>query len=169
MSICGIIYSMTAPLRRLRHWRGKGVHSPFMYGVVRNVFLPKQISGPERGLYEESRKRGISRKDAVALQNLYGYCGVDNFMFIDGGGTPLISGRNICIVDSLDAAGAVTETASMLGGTGSVLVWLAGDRNRNKVAAAEKIYEKFHCVMAVRPSMVIMFFDNKLNKQKYII
>lgn len=24
---------------QVRHWRGHGIHSPFMYGIVRNVFM----------------------------------------------------------------------------------------------------------------------------------
>ena len=36
----------------VRHWRGHGVHSPFMYGIVRNVFMKNRITGSDRALYQ---------------------------------------------------------------------------------------------------------------------
>lgn len=268
MSMCGIMNSLTAPVRRLRHWRGKGVHSPFMYGVVRGVFLKSRLSGPEHRLYDELLGRGVRKKDAVVLQNLYGYCGAEGYTFIgeqkltpqvacacriaeapvaadtDGAGGTVSSagesgtadavgpaspngaarggcaapphpatggnatpatGRNFCIVSATAvaakaattaagadtaatakagtaaakaaevatttaaAAQAVTETADLLDGTESVLVWLVPDRRREKRAVTKNIYRKNLCVVVDRRRMVIMFFDPKLNRQKYLI
>lgn len=72
-------------LRRLRHFRGHGVHSPYVYSIVRDVFL-------RRGLYFEPRCEGlhaelvellgrgvISRRRAVELHNIYIYCGYGSY------------------------------------------------------------------------------------------
>ena len=46
----------------VRHWRGHGIHSPFMYGIVRNVFMKSKITGPDTRLYDELRRERIGRK-----------------------------------------------------------------------------------------------------------
>ena len=45
----------------VRHWRGHGIHSPFMYGIVRNVFMKSKITGPDTRLYDELRRERIGR------------------------------------------------------------------------------------------------------------
>lgn len=162
-------YPLTAPLRRLRHLRGKGVHSPFMYGVVRNVFLPKKIMGQDCEFYDELRRKGVKKRNAVLLQNLYDYCGSNEYFF--SGNEKLLSatmsGRSICIVNSHDAADTVLDMAEMLDGTDSVLVWIARDRCHSKREVVGKICRSRHCVTVNRRSMIIVFFDRKLNRQKY--
>ena len=59
-------------LSRIRHWRGHGIHSPFVYGLVRAVFAGM---GDRRDVYDMMRKRGLRRKTARQLQNLATYCG----------------------------------------------------------------------------------------------
>ena len=58
-------------LKRARYFRGHGVHSPFVYAVVRQVFMRSRLF-PEgaTGLYYELLARGISQRRAVQLQNL---------------------------------------------------------------------------------------------------
>ena len=54
----------------VRHWRGHGIHSPFMYGIVRNVFMKSRITGRDRTLYNALIRHRIGRKNGILLQNL---------------------------------------------------------------------------------------------------
>ena len=65
-------------LSRARYFRGHGVHSPFVYSIVRQVFMRSDfISGDtfytER-LYDTLLEWGVPRKRAVQLVNLCAHC-----------------------------------------------------------------------------------------------
>lgn len=78
------VYSRT--LVRLKHYRGAGVHSPFVYGIVRNAIMKKTPQGTDRALFDELRGRGFSRRRAAQLQNLYTFRGFTSAVFAEGRG-----------------------------------------------------------------------------------
>ena len=58
-------------LSRVKHRRGHGVHSPFVYSLVRKVFMPNSLD--ERlgsALYDSLRGAGVAEKSARQLHNL---------------------------------------------------------------------------------------------------
>lgn len=58
---------------RARYFRGHGVHSPFVYTVVRQVFMrSKPVAKDE--LYNSFIGAGIPRRRAVQLRNLAAHC-----------------------------------------------------------------------------------------------
>jgi hypothetical protein len=61
---------------RIRHWHGHGIHSPFVYGLVRAVFTGGCRLGEQRDLYNIMRSKGLRRKMARQLQNLASHCGM---------------------------------------------------------------------------------------------
>ncbi len=64
-----------APYLRFRHTRGHGIHSPFVYGLVRNALMLGSGSGRPGGeLYDALRSCGLNRRRAAQLQNLHNYC-----------------------------------------------------------------------------------------------
>lgn len=66
---------MMAPYLRLRHTRGHGIHSPFVYGLVRNALMfGSGPDGADGELYEALRSCGVNRRRAAQLQNLHNYC-----------------------------------------------------------------------------------------------
>lgn len=59
---------------RRRHYRGHGVHSPFVYSLVRNVFM-KTVNMPQPdGIYEKLVAAGVKPRIAAEIQNLHSYC-----------------------------------------------------------------------------------------------
>lgn len=62
-------------LRRARYFRGHGVHSPYIYDIVRKVFMKSSLQDSRTDLYDDLTKRGVSRRRAVQLQNLMSHCG----------------------------------------------------------------------------------------------
>ncbi len=58
-------------LSRMKHHKGHGVHSPFVYSLVRKVFMPKSLienSGTQ--LYDTLVAEGVKEKRARQLHNL---------------------------------------------------------------------------------------------------
>lgn len=66
-------------LSRARYFRGHGVHSPFVYQIVRRVFMCGGLLPGDRKLYEALRAEGIPERRAIQLQNLAIHCGYDSF------------------------------------------------------------------------------------------
>lgn len=66
-------------LARARFFRGHGVHSPFVYALVRQVFMKTELAGGDRTLYDALRERGVNERRSVQLQNLFIHCGYRRF------------------------------------------------------------------------------------------
>lgn len=66
-------------LVRARYFRGHGVHSPFVYDLVRRVFMPSSLLAGDRSLYETLLEAGVPERRAIQLQNLAIHCGYGSF------------------------------------------------------------------------------------------
>lgn len=100
-SITRRIYRVVAGSARavdVRHFRGYGVHSPFVYSLVRQVFMRRRIEGPDTALYTELILRHVSRRRAIQLQNLYTHCGYGSYCFMENDAVPDLTGVGMCIV-----------------------------------------------------------------------
>ncbi len=65
-------------LSRIRHFRGHGIHSPYIYNIVREVFMRRTLlaATQELELYDKLQRVGeISRRYIVELQNVATHCG----------------------------------------------------------------------------------------------
>ena len=81
----------------VRHYRGHGVHSPFVYALVRKVFMRRGVEGADQTLYADLMQRRVSRRRATQLQNLYTHCGYANYLFADEQ-TSALDGVELCII-----------------------------------------------------------------------
>lgn len=64
-------------IARLRYVRGHGVHSPYIYGIIREVFMRHNLITPQLGGVEQCRT--MNHKTKMELQNLYTYCGYNSY------------------------------------------------------------------------------------------
>lgn len=79
-------------LARARFFRGHGVHSPFVYALVRQVFMQTELAGSDRTLYDALREQGVCRRRAIQLQNLFRHCGYTRF------GLNCAADTDLCVV-----------------------------------------------------------------------
>ena len=75
----GRVTELRNRLSRARFFRGHGVHSPFVYDVVRNVFMRDTLLPGDRALFRELLAAGVPERRAVQLQNLAIHCGYATF------------------------------------------------------------------------------------------
>ncbi len=62
-------------LVRVPYFRGHGVHSPYIYAIVREVFMRKTLMDGDRTVYDLLIEKGVPERRAVQLQNLAIHCG----------------------------------------------------------------------------------------------
>lgn len=67
---------ITNRLSRFRHFRGHGVHSPYIYSIVRNVFMSgrDRLQNENIALFEQLTKIGTSKQTAKEIANLATHC-----------------------------------------------------------------------------------------------
>ncbi len=59
---------------RFRHYRGHGVHSPFAYGVARQVCMGRKVPADD-ALLDRLLTEGIGRRQAVFIRQLFYHLG----------------------------------------------------------------------------------------------
>ena len=57
-------------VRRARYLRGHGVHSPYVYSIVRQVFMSSKLNTERCDLYAALLERDVPKRRCVELQNL---------------------------------------------------------------------------------------------------
>lgn len=76
------LYSLTLignRLSRVKHFRGHGVHSPFVYGLVRKAFMNHKSAPAQSLLYDALIRVQVSKKRALELQKAAIYCNAESF------------------------------------------------------------------------------------------
>lgn len=77
--LSGRLSELRNRLARARYFRGHGVHSPFVYDIVREVFMRRELLPGDRSLYRALCGAGVAPRRAVQLQNLAIHCGYATF------------------------------------------------------------------------------------------
>lgn len=90
-------------LVRARYFRGHGVHSPFVYDLVRRVFMQSKLLPGDRDLYRTLLAGGVAEGRAIQLQNLMIHCGYAAFGLNCANGelcivTPALSEKEIAVL-----------------------------------------------------------------------
>ena len=149
-------------ISRLKHFRGHGVHSPYVYNLVRKVFMLKQLPvGRAHALYHSLIERDVPQRRAVELQNLYYHCAAENFS-ID-------NAPNICQMHFITATLPVSQYDALYtkaAQSGTTLVILSPYLNREHRAACTELLMR-HESTSVDNRGYIIFFNNHLPKQHY--
>ncbi len=153
----------------VRHWRGRGIHSPFMYAIVRSVFMQKRIIGRDQTLYNALIQHGIGRRSGIILQNLYTHCKMERFVLVGETDTPLPLGPVFCVLLPDTSAETVALMARHVLEQSGYLVVLAPHRSPHRWRVTQQIRWRHRCVSVDRKVMMLYFADPKLQPQHYRI
>lgn len=72
--VSGRVAELRSRFGRARYFRGHGVHSPFVYDLVRQVFMRRDLLPGDRELCRALLAAGVAKSRAVELQNLAIHC-----------------------------------------------------------------------------------------------
>ena len=61
-------------LSRARHFRGHGVHSPYVYDIVRKVFMQRKLQPEGQTLHDALLALDVAKRRAVEIANLALHC-----------------------------------------------------------------------------------------------
>lgn len=152
-------------IKRARFWRGHGVHSPFVYKIVREVFMVSTLkSNEETSLARELHTIGVAKRRVIELQNLMEHChystyGIDCALEQMEGKEMVIATLQ-CDNNTLKA---MAERATELHTT---LCILSPSYDRNRNLACKAIVENHPCT-SIDNRGYLLLFNNHLPKQVF--
>lgn len=146
-------------LVRARHFRGHGVHSPFVYAIVREVFMRTTLLPGDRALYRTLLEAGASERRAMQLQNLAIHEGYGTFGVNRAEGAFCIALRDLPRAELL----ALIDAAAQSGATVAVLEPAAGYERRMLCRQLVAM----HRSTSVDNRAYLLLFNNHLPKQHF--
>ena len=160
-SIYGRVAGLKNRLVRARYFRGHGVHSPFVYAIVRQVFMRHDLLPGDRELYGALCAAGVGHRRAVQLQNLFIHCGYHTFAMNRTGVDLCVVGRSLPEEEVL----ALVDQARRCGTT---LVLLEPYADEERCRLCRRIVAAHGCA-SVDNRAYLLIFNNYLPKQHFRI
>lgn len=159
--VAGRFAELRTRVGRARYFRGHGVHSPFVYELVRQVFMRRELLPGDRQLFRMLIAAGAARMRAVQLQNLAIHCRYATFGLNRADGDLCVA---TCALRPEELLALVREAA----GRGCTVAVLAPYADRERLGMCRRI-------VAVHPSTTVdnraylLIFNNYLPKQHFVI
>lgn len=159
--ICGRVAELKNRLVRARYFRGHGVHSPFVYALVREVFMRHELLPGPRALYEELRAAGVEPRRAVQLQNLFIHCGYTSCAMDR-------AGVDFCVVTEALPAADLLALVDEARRSGTTLAVLHPYADEERIRLCRRIVAEHGCT-SVDNRAYLLIFNNYLPKQHFRI
>lgn len=151
-------------VKRMRYFRGHGVHSPFVYAVVRQVFMRSNFLTDDPYfttiVYESLLGQQIPRKRALQLVNLCVHCGYREISYL----RPCAA--DLMIVPPHIEPANFPEYLRVARNCGATLAIVAPGLNRERELACRKIVAA-HAGTTVDNRGFLLIFNNHLPKQHF--
>lgn len=145
---------------RARYFRGHGVHSPYVYSIVRQVFMSSKLSGERHDFHDALLGYDVPKRRAIELQNLLCHCNYSTW-----------SVDELVECDLLVASMATTyehleQYAQYAREHGITLCIIRPYNNANRWGVCSQIIEQ-HPSTTVDNRGYLLIFNNHLPKQRF--
>lgn len=148
-------------MARTRHFRGHGVHSPFVYAVVRQVFMRSRLLSGEHALHDALAACGVPERRAVQLQNLFVHCKCSTWAVDDPA-----SAADIVVATAAVPCVQLEAYAANARRHGTTLAVMSPGLNRDRDRACRALVDAHACT-AVDNRGYLLLFNNHLPKQYF--
>lgn len=153
---------LSSRLSRARYFRGHGVHSPYIYNIVRQVFMCSKLSGEEHTLYDALQAKGVAKRRAIQLQNLVQHCDYATWSIDEVSAVPFI-------VATLDTPSEMLSSyATCAREHGATLCVMDPYYNAERWSVCERLIDE-HPSTTVDNRAYLLIFNNHLPLQRFRI
>lgn len=157
--------NIPANIKRARYWRGHGVHSPFVYAVVRQVFMcSKLYDNSATDLYDALLEMGVAKRRAVQLQNLMTHCRYERFA-IDCA-IEQMAGNDLIVATTRIEPELLSRMADEARLQKSTLCIISPSLESKRDGVCREIISEHQCT-SVDNRGFLLIFNNHLPKQKF--
>lgn len=147
---------------RARYFRGHGVHSPFVYSIVREVFMSRELKSEKRELFHALRNMNYVRRRAIELQNLFLHLDYKTFS-IDS----LHESCDLCILTEETTAEQTRTWVAEAAKRGTTVALLSPYAEGERQRLCQALIEEHPCTSVDNRGYILLFSDEKLPKQHY--
>jgi hypothetical protein len=151
-------------IKRARYWRGHGVHSPFVYTIVREVFMCRKFKSEQRELFNALTNKNVAERRAMELQNLLLHCKYSTYA-IDVKAEQM-DGYDFVIATLDEGNDTLTTLAQRAAELGITLCILSPSYDRNRDKVCQDIVKNHRCTSIDNRAYLLMF-NNHLPKQEF--
>jgi len=149
-------------LKRARYFRGHGVHSPYIYNIVRQVFMRRTLIGDKHDIYDALMEREIPRRRAIELQNLATHCNYPTFAIDRTEPTALI------IATLATPAEELARYAERAREAGATLAITSPYHTAERWGVCRELIDN-HPSTTVDNRAYLLIFNNHLPKQRFTL
>lgn len=149
-------------ISRLRHRRGHGVHSPYIYNIVREVFMRRRPTHQQSAMQETLIELGIQKRCAVEIENLRHHCGLSSF------GVDTLKPHDMVICNMEYTLEHTLQAVKNGVESGTTIVILSPHATPQRGAMCDKIVAQHHSTTLNRRGYLVIF-NNHLPKQHFVL
>lgn len=163
------IYIYARNFFRINHWRGHGIHSPFMYRLVREVLVKKRVSYNPHTLPENIINYNLLKRDTLLIRNLYSFLQYPDSVIV-GEGEP--GNRTFCVAPMDASPEAIRQTIEMIRSrryNECCVAVLGVNKSLEKYQLCRRLIQTEGCVCVDLYRTYLFLFDHRLQKQYYRI
>ena len=149
--------TLPSNIKRARYFRGHGVHSPFVYAI-------STFACEERELFDALLAKGVARRRAMQLQNLFAHLRYVTYSIDSEVGE---CGACDMIISTLNQSSALLPSlADVARASGATLCIIAPALDSERDRICRRLVEKHSCT-SVDNRGYLLLFNNHLPKQKF--
>ena len=149
---------------RVRYFRGHGVHSPFVYDIVRQVFMRNSLMGEDHTLFDALVASNFVKRSAKQLQNHFTHCAYQSFSIDD-----LTNPCDLCILTEATDEPQTIELATRAARRGTTLALMSPYNGRERADLCRRLAEAHPCTSVDKRGYLLLFSQSDLPKQHYRI
>lgn len=152
----------TASAMRIKHYRGHGIHSPFVYSMIRLALMKRRLTAADHSLYDELRQVRCSRRVARQLQNIFNYCKYRDYRVICSLGRAegkVFDGDFVVVMHTVppEATRQIIRT-TLCANTAVAVVYPRNNRARYRVCKQEVDTERY---LSIDNRRFMLFFSDE--------
>lgn len=152
--------------RHIRHRRGYGVHSPYLYRLVREALMLRTLVGSRHDLYDALIDASVGHREAVRLQNLLTPSGLERWRINPSAEEPIAESTLVVMTTPTDKAAEVAER--MNSNKLSTLCVIVG-RRPSKNRLAQRLVAQHGGTSAETGTLLLLIHNPALPKQHVIL